>query len=126
MAVTTHEEQVTADQEAMKEARVGVREEEDGQHAIDSPATWRQLTFDVGGGRSGPDVALVKVSGDLALYRDLKRQQSLEVHVVDTNGEVLCSLPATVTAITFKDKTDKDGITTVQRIHTVTLDKDFD
>lgn len=85
-------------------------------------AEHRQLSFDVGARGDAPEFGSLKLSGSLNLTRDLKRRQALTVVVSDPRtGEVICERSATVTAIGFKDSTDKYG-TTTERQHTATID----
>ena len=79
-----------------------------------------QLSFDVGLPGNRPDFACIKIGGSLPVPSDLKRRQEVTVMVLDEDGQVLAKSTATVTAISFKDKTDGYG-TTTERIHTVSL-----
>lgn len=85
-------------------------------------AEHRQLSFDVGALGAEPEFASLKLTGSLNLDRDLKRRQALTIVVSDpATGEVICERSATITAIGFKDTTDKYG-TMTERIHTATID----
>lgn len=79
-----------------------------------------QLSFDVGLPGNKPDFGSAKVGGSFVVPRDLKRGQEVTVVISDMDGTVIASTRGTVTAISFKDKTDDYGITT-ERIHTITL-----
>ncbi len=81
----------------------------------------RQLSFDVGVAGGQPDFASLKISGDLGIGQDLKRRRSVQVSVTTEDGELLAQASGVVTGIAFRDKEDKHGNVTVERIHTITL-----
>ncbi len=104
----------------LDEARDRLRDDAPDGALFDAPS---QLSSDIGAGRKdAPDFATLKVTGDIGLVADLKRRQNITVTVTDHLGEVICSRPATVTSIQFKDKTDQHGVTTTERIHVAAVD----
>lgn len=80
----------------------------------------RQLSFDVGG--ATPDLASVKVTGDMPVDRDLRKGDQLHITVTTLDGEVVASRDGFVSAISFVDKLDKFGdVESTERAHKVTL-----
>lgn len=78
-----------------------------------------QLSFNVGQAGGKPDFASVKIGGDFAIGKDLKRRTQVVVTVALDDGTVLCQGRRTVSSIQFKDTEDKHGDVTTERIHTV-------
>ena len=77
-----------------------------------------QLTFDVGGER--PNVASLKISGGLALSREMRKGEMVGIRIIDADGQILAEWDGHVTAIAFKDKRNKHGIVeSTERSHTV-------
>lgn len=77
-----------------------------------------QLSFDVGGSR--PNVASVKVSGGLALTRELRKGETVGIRLFDADGQILAEGDGPVTAVGFRDKRNKYGeVESTERTHTV-------
>jgi hypothetical protein len=77
-----------------------------------------QLSFEVGGEK--PNVASLKISGGLALARELRKGESVGIRIIDADGQVLAEGDGPVTAVGFKDKRNKYGIVeSTERTHTV-------
>jgi hypothetical protein len=77
-----------------------------------------QLSFEVGGEK--PNVASMKVSGGLALTRELRKGETVGIRIIDADGQVLAEGDGPVTTISFKDKRNKYGeVGSTERAHTV-------
>lgn len=134
-ATVTHEEKVAADQAAIDDARdraiaeaaaqagaeagFDTTAEVGGQTAIATPSLG--LSFATGQ-RGEPDYASVKISGALPVDRDLYKGQGFYVRVVTFSGELVTEALVACTNLAFPDKTDKDGVTTTERVHTLKVE----
>ncbi len=77
-----------------------------------------QLSFEVGGEK--PNVASVKVSGGLALTRELRKGETVGIRIIDVDGQILAEGDGPVTSVAFKDKRGKYGeVESTERAHTV-------
>ena len=70
--------------------------------------------------RALPIAGRVKIGGVLEIERDLKKDTTVTVIVVDSNGEKVCEKEAEVSGISFRTKHSETG-DYVERVHTVTL-----
>lgn len=76
-----------------------------------------QLSFEVG---ASPNVASLKISGGLALGRELRKGETVGIRIIDADGQILAEADGYVTAIAFKDKRNKYGdVESTERAHTV-------
>lgn len=66
-----------------------------------------QLSFDVGGER--PNVASVKISGGLALSRELSKGETVGIRIIDADGQILAEGDGPVSSVGFRDKRNKYG-----------------
>lgn len=105
----------TSDRERVDQAL----EDLSGQGRMPTP---QQLSFNTGQ-RGEPDYASVKISGSLPVDRDLLKGQGFYVRVVTLGGEFITEGMFACTNLAFPDKTDKDGVTTTERVHTLSVDK---
>jgi hypothetical protein len=80
-----------------------------------------QLSFDVGG--VAPNVASVRVSGSLALGRELRKGEMIGLQITDADGMLLAQAYGRVVDVGFKDKLDAHGeIVSCARRHVVKMD----
>lgn len=109
---------VTVDQEALNGARDRLREESNGQRAMDTP---RQLSFIASNEDEQPDFASVKIGGSMPVKRDLYTGQGFLVRVCTLRGEVICEREVAVTNVAFPRKVVNE-IPMTERVHTLTLE----
>ncbi len=77
-----------------------------------------QLSFEVGG--DPPDFASIKITGGLALAREMHKGETVGIRIIDADGQILAEGDGPVTAVTFKDKRNKfGGVESTERAHTV-------
>ena len=76
-----------------------------------------QLSFEVGG--EEPNVASLKISGGLALGRELRKGETIGIRIIDADGQILAEGDGHVAAVAFKDKRNKFGVVeSTERAHT--------
>ena len=77
-----------------------------------------QLSFEVGGER--PNVASVKVSGGLAIGREMAKGETVAIRLIDADGQILAEGMGPVTSVSFRDKRNQYGeVFSTERAHTV-------
>lgn len=83
-----------------------------------------QLSLDVGGEAIGLSViGTVKIGGDLRVEKDLDLGDEVRVQVVDSNGEIISSAAALISAPAFKEHRDKHGeLICLERAHKAKID----
>lgn len=84
-------------------------------------ATFKQLSFDVGG--CTPDTTKLSVTGSFGIERDLMKGESVRLNLIGPDGELLASADGQVVGVSFTDKIGKDAGDVVEtvRSHTVKL-----
>lgn len=90
------------------------------ERATDHLVRNTQLSFDVGGQR--PSGIKLSFTGSLEIDHELLKGEEYMVNIVDSDGEIIAGAHATVVAVAFVDKRDKEGYVTTTREHKLALD----
>ena len=78
-----------------------------------------QLTLDVGGDE--PEAATFRLTGALAVRREVRMGETIGVHVIGADGELIAEGQGEVTTVLFRRRGEAQGRPWTERVHGVTL-----